>query len=104
MFKLLAQRPVALRSLFITGVVTPDLNQVNYVGMGGCGLVFKGKYKGKHVALKVLYRGPHFNVSKSALLYVLLALTCPNHVGFVSRSFSLAITLSPIYTSTSGDI
>ncbi|KAF8695227.1 hypothetical protein AX14_001856, partial [Amanita brunnescens Koide BX004] len=61
MFKLLAQRPVALRSLFITGVVTPDLNQVNYVGMGGCGLVFKGKYKGKHVALKVLYRGPHFN-------------------------------------------
>ena len=61
MFKVSARRPVAPRSLFITNVITPNSNQVDYVGVGGFGLVFKGKYKGKHVALKVLHRGPHLN-------------------------------------------
>ncbi|KAF8643921.1 hypothetical protein AX14_009531, partial [Amanita brunnescens Koide BX004] len=63
MFKVSARRPVAPRSLFITNVITPNLNQVDYVGVGGFGLVFKGRYKGKNVALKVLHRGPHFDAS-----------------------------------------
>lgn len=67
MFTLLAQMPVTPKSLFITGVSVPDLSG-NYVNMGGFGVVFKGKYKGKYVALKLLYRGSRGNVSKSAAL------------------------------------
>ena len=67
MLKLSARTPVAPRSLFITNVITPNLNQVDYVSVGGFGLVFKGKYKRKYVALKGLHRGPHSNVNKSAL-------------------------------------
>lgn len=63
MFTLLAQMPVAPKSLFISGVSAPDLNH-DCVDMGGFGYVFKGKYKGKYVALKMLYKGVRGNVSK----------------------------------------
>lgn len=67
MFTLLAQMPVKPKSLFITGVSAPDLKR-DYVDMGGFAFVFKGKYKEKHVALKMLYRGRHGNVSKYATM------------------------------------
>ncbi|KAF8710136.1 hypothetical protein AX14_013425 [Amanita brunnescens Koide BX004] len=62
MFTLLAQMPVTPKSLFITSVSVPDSSS-NYVNMGGFGVVFKGKYKGKYVALKLLYRGSQGNDS-----------------------------------------
>jgi predicted Ser/Thr protein kinase len=61
MFKLLAKTPVTPKSLFITDV-TAKMN-LDYVGMGGFGYVFEGEYKGSQVALKVLYRVRHRDVS-----------------------------------------
>ena len=57
MFKLLSNIPVMPKSLFITSVAAKA--NLDYIGMGGFGCVFEGKYKGKQVVLEVLYKGHH---------------------------------------------
>ena len=47
------------KSLFIAGVKT----DFDPIGIGGFGRVFKGKYKGKQVALKIVDKG-HRDVSR----------------------------------------
>ena len=56
----LSRRDILPKSLFITDVQT-DLATI---GMGGFGNVFKGEHEGRFVALKVLYRVSHNEVSR----------------------------------------
>ena len=56
----LSRRDILPKSLFITDVQT-DLATI---GMGGFGNVFKGEHEGRFVALKVLYRVSHNEVSQ----------------------------------------
>ncbi|KAF8339488.1 kinase-like domain-containing protein, partial [Amanita rubescens] len=73
MFKLLARTPVIPTSLFITGVVA-ELTPRNVIGVGGFGYVYKGEYKTEQVALKVIYKKSHQNVSSCSTLFN----TCPS--------------------------
>lgn len=56
----LSRRDILPKSLFITDVKT-DLAAI---GMGGFGNVFKGEHEERFVALKVLYRASHNEVSQ----------------------------------------
>ena len=51
MFKLVTETKITPKSLFITGVAIDNEGAIN---IGGFGRVFKGKYKGKAVALKLM--------------------------------------------------
>ena len=54
MYKLVTETKITPKSLFITGVVIDNEGAIN---IGGLGHVFKGKYKGKMVALKLMDKG-----------------------------------------------
>ena len=54
MYKLVTETKITPKSLFITGVVIDNEGAIN---IGGLGRVFKGKYKGKVVALKLMDKG-----------------------------------------------
>lgn len=56
----LSEKDVLPRSLFITEVKTDSAP----IGMGGFGNVSMGSHEGKNVALKVLYRTSHQEVSE----------------------------------------
>ena len=57
MFKLISDRDVLPKSLFIGGVRTKGDFTSHPIGMGGFGNVYKGEYGKQQVALKVLYKG-----------------------------------------------
>ena len=57
MFKLISDRDILPKSLFIDGVKTEDDFTSRPIGMGGFGNVYKGEYGKQKVALKVLYTG-----------------------------------------------
>ncbi|KAF8339466.1 kinase-like domain-containing protein [Amanita rubescens] len=52
--KVISRMPIVPPSLIVTGVTIPS--ERDYIGGGGFGRVFKGKRRGKAVALKVLYK------------------------------------------------
>ena len=54
MLKVISKIPIVPPSLVVTGVTIPV--DRDYIGGGGFGHVFKGKRRGKAVALKVLYK------------------------------------------------
>src|SRR6266576_3737432 len=54
MFKLVTETSITPRSLFITDVKIDNEGAIN---IGGFGRVFKGEYKGKAVALKLMDKG-----------------------------------------------
>jgi len=57
MFKLISDKDVLPKSLFIDGVRTKGDFTSHPIGMGGFGNVYKGEYGKQQVALKVLYKG-----------------------------------------------
>ena len=57
MFKLISDKDVLPKSLFIGGVRTKGDFTSHPIGMGGFGSVYKGEYGKQQVALKVLYKG-----------------------------------------------
>ena len=67
MFKLISDRDVLPKSLFIDGVRTKGGFSAHPIGMGGFGNVYKGEYGKQQVALKVIYKGQK---KVSALLLV----------------------------------
>jgi hypothetical protein len=67
MFKIISKTPIVPRSFIITEVSMP--NKRDYIGRGGYGNVFKGKFRGTVVALKELYKNDANNhVSFQCLL------------------------------------
>ena len=57
MFKLISDKDVLPKSLFIGGVRIKEDFASHPIGMGGFGNVYKGEYETQQVALKVLYKG-----------------------------------------------
>ena len=80
MFKLISATNVMPSSLFIADIKTDR----DAITMGGPGQIFDGVHGGRHVALKVLYKGHHKEVRQ--LLFQLF-----QHlflwIGFVPRRF-----------------
>jgi serine/threonine protein kinase len=68
MFKIISKTPVVPRSFIVTGVSMPDKRE--YIGRGGYGDVFKGKFRGKVVALKVLYKNDANNLVSFQCLFL----------------------------------
>jgi hypothetical protein len=99
MFKLISMTDVLPRSLFITDIITLDV-----IGMGGFGRVLKGKYKGQHVALKVVDKS-HKSVSIS-LFVLTLFIHVPefSQEKLLSRSPHMAISATPLYHPSTGNI
>jgi hypothetical protein len=56
----LSEKDILPKSLFITDVTTDS----TFIGMGGFGNVSKGSHGGQLVALKVIYRTSHQEVSE----------------------------------------
>lgn len=63
MFKVISKTPVIPKSMFITGVTVKV--DVDCIGSGGFGLVFKGELQGKFVALKLLHKFSHRSIVSS---------------------------------------
>ena len=57
MFKLISDKDVLPKSLFIIGVRTNVDLTSSAMGGGGFGNVYKGEYRKQPVALKVLFKG-----------------------------------------------
>jgi hypothetical protein len=57
MFRLISESNVIPQSLFITDVTIEK--HLGSIGRGGFGQVFRGKYKGQQVAVKVVEKGHH---------------------------------------------
>lgn len=68
MLKFIVNVPVIPPSLVVTGITM--LPQPNYIGGGGFGRVYKGEWRGKVVALKVLYKSDNQVVRLSTSLYI----------------------------------
>ena len=87
MLKMITKMPVIPSSLFVKGINA----KVNYdfIGRGGFGFVFKGELEGTPVALKLIYKTRHDDVSRTILFDISIA----DHVliGFFQRSIDMAI-------------
>ena len=84
---MIAKMPVMPSSLFVKGINA----KVNYdfIGRGGFGFVFKGELEGTPVALKLIYKTRHDDVSRTILFDISIA----DHVliGFFQRSIDMAV-------------
>ena len=103
MSKIISKSPVMPRSLFLTGITMPS--DRNLIGGGGFGLVFKGEYEGKAIALKVLYKTRnnvvrHLPADHSEIPFLNLL----SKSGFLPRSVDVAISSSQICTTVFGDL
>jgi hypothetical protein len=65
MLKLITMTNVVPGSLFITANIRTEIELQGTMAIGGFGSIFKGNYAGQPVALKVLIKARHPEVSKT---------------------------------------
>ncbi|KAF8351801.1 kinase-like domain-containing protein [Amanita rubescens] len=85
----LSEKDILPKSLFITDVKTDSTFRI--IGMGGFGNVSTGSREGQHVALKVIYKTSHQEVSE------LLSVFCREALAWRSLSHKFILPLLGIY-------
>lgn len=101
MFKLISVTKDVPKSLFVTSVTNLEIRKA-----GGFGRVYRGLHEGKTVAVKELFKVCHDVCGFPSLSFQIMLIYCkeftPN--GLVQRSYFMAIIISSVYPSFSGNI